>query len=107
MSGLLLALQAHFIRPEYFTEQFSLFPTWPVMDSARALQLFYITMGILFSPKIFGLLLLMFDGEMCRTLGGTTESHTQRGDRDPTVCTGRSHHDAHPLWRGCVDFVWT
>lgn len=39
------------------------------MDSARALQLFYITMGILFSPKIFGLLLLMFDGEMCRTLG--------------------------------------
>nr|MBJ7015921.1 glucan biosynthesis glucosyltransferase H [Vibrio cholerae] len=63
-------LQAHFIRPEYFTEQFSLFPTWPVMDSARALQLFYITMGILFSPKIFGLLLLMFDGEMCRTLGG-------------------------------------
>ncbi|HDL9483967.1 TPA: glucans biosynthesis glucosyltransferase MdoH [Vibrio cholerae] len=70
LSGLLLALQAHFIRPEYFTEQFSLFPTWPVMDSARALQLFYITMGILFSPKIFGLLLLMFDGEMCRTLGG-------------------------------------
>lgn len=69
LSGLLLALQAHFIRPEYFTEQFSLFPTWPVMDSARALQLFYITMGILFSPKIFGLLLLMFDGEMCRTLG--------------------------------------
>ncbi|ENL6071100.1 glucans biosynthesis glucosyltransferase MdoH [Vibrio cholerae] len=70
LSGLLLALQAHFIRPEYFTEQFSLFPTWPVMDSARALQLFYITMGILFSPKIFGLVLLMFDGEMCRTLGG-------------------------------------
>lgn len=70
LSGLLLALQAHYIRPEYFTEQFSLFPTWPVMDSARALQLFYITMGILFSPKIFGLLLLMFNGEMCRTLGG-------------------------------------
>ncbi|MGL4829194.1 MAG: glucans biosynthesis glucosyltransferase MdoH [Vibrio sp.] len=70
LSGLLLALQAHYIRPEYFTEQFSLFPTWPVMDSARALQLFYITMGILFSPKIFGLLLLMFDGAMCRTLGG-------------------------------------
>lgn len=70
LSGLLLALQAHYIRPEYFTEQFSLFPTWPVMDSTRALQLFYITMGILFSPKIFGLLLLMFDGDMCRTLGG-------------------------------------
>lgn len=70
LSGLLLALQAHYIRPEYFTEQFSLFPTWPVMDSARALQLFYITMGILFSPKIFGLLLLLFDNQTCHTLGG-------------------------------------
>lgn len=70
LAGLLLALQAHFIRPEYFTEQFSLFPTWPVMDSERALRLFYITMGILFSPKIFGLLLLMFDSETCRILGG-------------------------------------
>ena len=70
LSGLLLALQAHYIRPEYFTDQFSLFPTWPVMDSDRALRLFYITMGILFGPKVFGLLVLFFDSKTCKALGG-------------------------------------
>ena len=70
LSGLLLALQAHFIRPEYFTDQFSLFPTWPVMDSDRALRLFYITMGILFGPKIFGIILLLLDGKTSKQLGG-------------------------------------
>ncbi|WP_052074453.1 glucans biosynthesis glucosyltransferase MdoH [Shewanella mangrovi] len=70
LSGLLLALQAHYIRPEYFTDQFSLFPKWPVMDSERALRLFYITMGILFAPKIFGSLLLLTDKNYCRILGG-------------------------------------
>ncbi|QDE29568.1 glucans biosynthesis glucosyltransferase MdoH [Shewanella polaris] len=70
LSGLMLALQAHFIRPEYFTDQFSLFPTWPVMDSDRALRLFYITMGILFGPKIFGVLLLLKNSKMSRQLGG-------------------------------------
>ena len=70
LSGLMLALQAHFIRPEYFTDQFSLFPTWPVMDSDRALRLFYITMGILFGPKIFGVLLMLKDSVMSKQLGG-------------------------------------
>ncbi|MCL1073114.1 glucans biosynthesis glucosyltransferase MdoH [Shewanella dokdonensis] len=70
LSGLLLALQAHYIRPEYFTDQFSLFPKWPVMDSDRALRLFYITMGILFGPKIFGSLLLLTDKQYVKILGG-------------------------------------
>ncbi|MCH1923768.1 glucans biosynthesis glucosyltransferase MdoH [Shewanella sp. C32] len=68
--GLALALQAHYIRPEYFTDQFSLFPKWPVMDSDRALRLFYITMGILFAPKIFGSVLLLTDSKQCKQLGG-------------------------------------
>lgn len=70
LTGLMLALQAHFIRPEYFTDQFSLFPTWPIMDSDRALRLFYITMGVLFGPKVFGVLLLLKDGEFARSVGG-------------------------------------
>jgi len=70
LSGLMLALQAHFIRPEYFTDQFSLFPTWPVMDSDRALRLFYITMGILFGPKILGIILLLKNSSMSKQLGG-------------------------------------
>ncbi|WP_368389135.1 glucans biosynthesis glucosyltransferase MdoH [Shewanella metallivivens] len=70
LSGLMLALQAHFIRPEYFTDQFSLFPTWPVMDSDRALRLFYITMGILFGPKMLGIILLLKNSIMSKQLGG-------------------------------------
>ncbi|MGL4713782.1 MAG: glucans biosynthesis glucosyltransferase MdoH, partial [Shewanella sp.] len=70
LTGLMLALQAHFIRPEYFTDQFSLFPTWPIMDSDRALRLFYITMGVLFGPKVFGVFLLLKDGEFARSVGG-------------------------------------
>jgi membrane glycosyltransferase len=55
LAGLLLALQAHYIRPEYFTEEFQLFPTWPAIDPERAIGLFVVTMAILFAPKLFGL----------------------------------------------------
>ena len=30
--GALLALQAHFVRPNYFAADFALFPTWPVIE---------------------------------------------------------------------------
>jgi membrane glycosyltransferase len=33
LTGLALSLQARFIRPEYFTNDFSLFPAWPRFDS--------------------------------------------------------------------------
>ena len=35
--GIVLVLQSKYIRPEYFTADFSLFPTWPVFDYERAL----------------------------------------------------------------------
>jgi len=54
--GMALSLQARFLRPEYFTSEFQLFPDWPVIDDARALALFGITMGVLFAPKLYGLL---------------------------------------------------
>ena len=38
--GIVLVLQSHYIRPEYFTKEFSLFPAWPRFDYERALQLF-------------------------------------------------------------------
>jgi membrane glycosyltransferase len=34
--GLLISLQANFIRPEYFPKGFSLFPTWPQQDPVLA-----------------------------------------------------------------------
>ena len=56
--GLLLALQAHFLRPDYFPQAFALFPTWPVFDPERAVRLFVGTMGVLVAPKLCGYLLL-------------------------------------------------
>ncbi len=70
IAGLTLALQAHFIRPEYFVSEFQLFPSWPRIDPERALGLFVLTMGVLFTPKILGLLLFLTDGRSRRAAGG-------------------------------------
>jgi membrane glycosyltransferase len=68
--GLVLVLQSNYIRPEYFTAQFSLFPTWPVFDYVRALHLFELTMGILLAPKFLGLIVALFNGPTRRGFGG-------------------------------------
>jgi membrane glycosyltransferase len=68
--GLLLALQAHFIRPEYFSQDYALFPTWPVFDAERAMRLFVCTMAILLAPKLFGYLCLFSDRGTARRFGG-------------------------------------
>lgn len=70
LAGLVLALQAHFIRPEYFKDEFQLFPSWPRIDPERALALFGLTMGVLFGPKLMGLLAFMTDGRDRRAAGG-------------------------------------
>ncbi|CEJ12829.1 Glucans biosynthesis glucosyltransferase H [bacterium YEK0313] len=68
--GLMLALQAAFIRPEYFTNQFTLFPAWPVFDAERAFNLFIFTMVILLAPKIFGWFVTLLNGPARRGSGG-------------------------------------
>lgn len=70
LAGLALSLQAHFIRPEYFTEDFQLFPTWPVIDAERALRLFALTLAVLFAPKIMGLIAFLRDRDARRAVGG-------------------------------------
>jgi len=70
LSGLVLALQAQFIRPEYFSGEFSLFPSWPRMDAAKALNLFIFTMLILFTPKILGLIAFIRHSAACQAVGG-------------------------------------
>lgn len=54
--GLALSLQNSFLIPKYFGESAMLFPSWPIIDPARALNLFIITMGILFAPKLYGMI---------------------------------------------------
>ncbi|MEH3148021.1 MAG: glucans biosynthesis glucosyltransferase MdoH [Methylobacterium frigidaeris] len=68
--GIALVLQTAYIRPEYFSTEFRLYPVWPRFDPVRALQLFGITMGILLAPKVFGLILALLDGPVRRASGG-------------------------------------
>ncbi len=70
MVGLALALQAKFIRPEYFSKEFSLYPAWPRFDSERALQLFIVTMGVLLLPKVLGVIETILRPELRRKCGG-------------------------------------
>ncbi|WP_406666295.1 glucans biosynthesis glucosyltransferase MdoH [Gallaecimonas sp. GXIMD1310] len=71
LAGFALAMQAQFIRPEYFPDSFSLFPAWPVLDSERALRLFGITMAVLFGPKLLGLMLALMSADKRRQFGGS------------------------------------
>lgn len=54
--GILISLQALFIRPEYFPQGYSLFPQWPAQDPVRAAWVFAGTMALLLMPKLFGYL---------------------------------------------------
>ncbi len=68
--GLVLVLQASYIKPEYFTNEFTILPAFPRFDAERSLELFALTMVILLLPKIFGLLLSLIQGETRRGSGG-------------------------------------
>jgi membrane glycosyltransferase len=69
--GIVLVLQSHYVRPEYFTNEFELLPAFPATDPARALQLFGITMAVLLAPKLFGLALALADAKTRELCGGT------------------------------------
>ncbi|MCP3477742.1 glucans biosynthesis glucosyltransferase MdoH (plasmid) [Bradyrhizobium sp. CCGUVB1N3] len=56
--GMLISLQARFVRPEYFPKGFSLFPTWPAQDPVLAIWVFVATMGLLLLPKLLSLVLV-------------------------------------------------
>ena len=68
--GIVLVLQSHYIRPEYFTKEFSLFPAWPRFDYERALLLFALTIGILLAPKFLGLAIALMEPKTRRGSGG-------------------------------------
>ena len=68
--GIALVLQTAWVRPEYFSAEFGLYPVFPRFDPVRALQLFGLTMGILLAPKGLGLVLALLDGPTRRASGG-------------------------------------
>ncbi|MDE2306191.1 MAG: glucans biosynthesis glucosyltransferase MdoH, partial [Gammaproteobacteria bacterium] len=68
--GFALALQSHLIRPEYFTQDFQLFPTWPRFDTALMMSLFWFSMFVLLIPKLLGLVRAIFSRRLRRSTGG-------------------------------------
>jgi membrane glycosyltransferase len=70
LTGILIALQARFVPPNYFPEGKSLFPIWPVIDPVRAMWMFVGTMALLLAPKLLGAIVIMFHGRERRGCGG-------------------------------------
>jgi membrane glycosyltransferase len=60
LSGILIAVQARFVLPDYFPQGKSLFPQWPVVDPVRAMWMFVGTMGLLLVPKLLGFVAILF-----------------------------------------------
>jgi membrane glycosyltransferase len=77
LTGILIAVQARFVQPDYFPQGKSLFPQWPVVDPVRAMWMFVGTMGLLLVPKLLGCIAVLLRGTerrsfgVMRLLGGT------------------------------------
>jgi membrane glycosyltransferase len=69
-TGIMISLQAQFIRPEYFPKTFTLYPQWPAQDPIRAAFVFAGTMSLLLAPKLLGYLAMLFDAKTRRGFGG-------------------------------------
>jgi membrane glycosyltransferase len=68
--GFALAVQSHLIRPEYFSHDFQLFPTWPRFDVALMMALFWFSMLVLLIPKMIGLICALLSRRIRRGAGG-------------------------------------
>ncbi|MDX6805721.1 glucans biosynthesis glucosyltransferase MdoH [Terrihabitans rhizophilus] len=70
LSGVLIALQARFVPPQYFGDEMSLFPSWPAQDPVRAAWVFGGTMAILLLPKFLAYIALLTRPEDRKGCGG-------------------------------------
>jgi membrane glycosyltransferase len=68
--GIGVAVQARFLRPEYFPATHTLFPQWPVVDPQRALWVFALTLGLLLAPKGLALVAWLASGRRRAAAGG-------------------------------------
>lgn len=67
--GLILSVQASFTPTDYFRQP-SLYPTWPVFNSERAITLFMLSMEIVLLPKFLAWLSGMLSMRRCFAFGG-------------------------------------
>jgi membrane glycosyltransferase len=70
LTGVLIAVQARFVQPDYFPQGKSLFPQWPVVDPVRAMWMFIGTVALLLVPKVLGCLAVLVHGRERRGCGG-------------------------------------
>jgi membrane glycosyltransferase len=68
--ALALTVQQITAAPIYFGGGQTLFPTWPMQDSERAMSLLFWTLGLLLLPKLFGLFIALSSRETRRGFGG-------------------------------------
>lgn len=68
--GILVSLQAQFVRPEYFPKGFSLFPTWPAQDPILAAWVFVATMAMLVLPKLLAYIVMLTHRDERKKFGG-------------------------------------
>jgi len=68
--GFALAVQSRLIRPEYFSHDFQLFPTWPRFDVDLMMALFWFSMIVLLIPKTLGLIRALLSKRIRRGAGG-------------------------------------
>ena len=68
--GILISLQAQFVRPEYFPKGLSLFPKWPAQDPVLAAWVFAGTMGLLIAPKLLACIVVAADRQARTQFGG-------------------------------------
>ena len=69
--GLIIAGQVFIASPEYFSQPFQLFPSWPQFDSERMIRLFVFSMAILLLPKMIGMVQGISHDSLRRGGGGT------------------------------------
>ncbi|MCJ8501545.1 glucans biosynthesis glucosyltransferase MdoH [Desulfatitalea alkaliphila] len=70
LTGFALTLQATLMPPEYFIQEFQLFPDWPRFDAVRMVKLFIFSMIVLLLPKMLGIVHSLFTGHLRRGSGG-------------------------------------
>ncbi|MEJ2124955.1 MAG: glucans biosynthesis glucosyltransferase MdoH [Alphaproteobacteria bacterium] len=70
VAALALTVQDLTYKPIYFGTDQTLFPTWPMQDSERALSLLFWTLALLLTPKLFGYVLALVNNKNRRGFGG-------------------------------------
>ncbi len=70
IAALTLTIQQLTAKPIYFGGDQTLFPTWPMQDSERAMSLLFATLALLLLPKLYGYFIVLFDNRKRRGFGG-------------------------------------